>query len=87
MIQRELDWQKMAWEKNSKKFCPDCWHPVKKPFFSKLKIIMGILLIVMEKHKDNNIAEEFFKELRDKSYSDTKNSDMFRLRKDTFKVF
>ena len=29
----------------------------------------------------------FFKELRDKSNSDTKNSDMFRLRKDTFRRY
>ena len=83
--QRELE-SKMAWEKFSKKFCPDCWHPVEETFF-KLKNNNGEKLIVMEKHKDDNIAEEFFKELRDKSYSDTKNSDMFRLRKATFRKY
>ena len=83
--QRELE-SKMAWEKFSKKFCPDCWHPVEETFF-KLKNNNGEKLIVMEKHKDDNIAEEFFKELRDKSNSDTKNSDMFRLRKDTFRKY
>ena len=80
--QRELE-SKMAWEKFSEKFCPDCWHPVEETFF-KLKNNKQSKLIVMEKHKDDNIAEEFFKELRDKSNSDTKNSDMFRLRKDKF---
>ena len=69
--QRELE-SKMAWEKFSKKFCPDCWHPVEETFF-KLKNNKQSKLIVMEKHKDDNIAEEFFKELRDKSYSNTKN--------------
>ena len=83
--QRELE-SKMAWEKFSKKFCPDCWHPVEETFF-KLKNNKQSKLIVMEKHKDDNIAEEFFKELRDKSYSDTKNSDMFRLRKATFRKY
>ena len=83
--QRELE-SKMAWEKFSEKFCPDCWHPVEETFF-KLKNNKQSKLIVMEKHKDDNIAEEFFKELRDKSNSDTKNSDMFRLRKDTFRRY
>ena len=35
----------------------------------------------------DNRVEEFFKELRDKSYSDTENSDMFRLRKGTFRKY
>ena len=82
--QRELE-SKMAWEKFSKKFCPDCWHPVEETFF-KLKNNNGEKLIVMEKHKDDNIAEEFFKELGDKSYipNTKKNSDMHRLSKNTF---
>ena len=41
----------------------------------------------MEKQKDDNIVEEFFEELRNKSNSDIENSDMFRLRKDTFRKY
>jgi len=83
--QRELE-SKMAWEKFSEKFCPDCWHPVEETFF-KLKNNKQSKLIVMEKQKDDNRVEEFFEELRNKSNSDTENSDMFRLRKDTFRKY
>ena len=83
--QSELE-SKMAWEKFSKKFCPDCWHPVEETFF-KLKNNKQSKLIVMEKQKDDNRVEEFFEELRNKSNSDIENSDMFRLRKDTFRKY
>ncbi len=83
--QRELE-SKMAWEKFSEKFCPDCWHPVEETFF-KLKNNKQSKLIVMEKQKDDNRVEEFFEELRNKSNSDTENSDMFCLRKDTFRKY
>ena len=83
--QRELE-SKMAWEKFSEKFCPDCWHPVEETFF-KLKNNKQSKLIVMEKQKDDNRVEEFFEELRNKSNSDIENSDMFRLRKDTFRKY
>ena len=83
--QRELE-SKMAWEKFSEKFCPDCWHPVEETFF-KLKNNKQSKLIVMEKQKDDNRVEEFFEELRNKSNSDTENSDMFRLRKGTFRKY